>query len=162
MRIRATPIVDTQNGQLHDNRIVYNDTASEFSTAVNVGPETLPNTYIVCPQSLAQPGESDAGRLDAVAADAEKLAAFTAVDRDGADRCGARLGFRLGKVDRQRERHAASRSTLPTLQALRRATPGERLQFPAAAGRSAWRRLDIGDHSGRDDPIAGFLAGDSH
>ena len=39
------PIVDTQNGTLQDNRIVYNDTASEFSTAVNVGPETLPNTY---------------------------------------------------------------------------------------------------------------------
>jgi hypothetical protein len=39
------PIVDTQNGVLHDNRIVYNDTSSEFSTAVNVGPETLPNTF---------------------------------------------------------------------------------------------------------------------
>jgi len=39
------PIVDTQNGIFQDNRIVYNDTASEFSTAVNVGPETLPNTY---------------------------------------------------------------------------------------------------------------------
>jgi hypothetical protein len=39
------PIVDTQNGKFQDNRIVYNDTASEFSTAVNVGPETLPSTY---------------------------------------------------------------------------------------------------------------------
>lgn len=39
------PIVDTQNGVFQDNRIVYNDTASEFSTAVNVGPETLPSTY---------------------------------------------------------------------------------------------------------------------
>ena len=39
------PIVDTQNGVFQDNRIVYNDTASEFSTAVNIGPETLPNTY---------------------------------------------------------------------------------------------------------------------
>ena len=39
------PIVDTQNGIFQDNRIVYNDTDSEFSTAVNVGPETLPNTY---------------------------------------------------------------------------------------------------------------------
>ncbi len=38
-------IVDPQNGQLHDNRIVFNDTGSEFSTAVNVGPETLPATY---------------------------------------------------------------------------------------------------------------------
>ena len=34
-----------KTGYLQDNRIVYNDTASEFSTAVNVGPETLPNTY---------------------------------------------------------------------------------------------------------------------
>lgn len=39
------PIVDTQNGTLADNRIVYNDTATEFSTAVNVGPESLPNTF---------------------------------------------------------------------------------------------------------------------
>jgi hypothetical protein len=39
------PIVDTQNGVLQDNRIVYNDTSTEFSTAVNVGPETLPNTF---------------------------------------------------------------------------------------------------------------------
>ncbi|WP_428304057.1 hypothetical protein [Lacipirellula sp.] len=41
----GSAIVDTQNGSFHDNRIVYNDTASEFSTAVNVGPETLPNTF---------------------------------------------------------------------------------------------------------------------
>jgi hypothetical protein len=41
----GTAIVDTQNGSFHDNRIVYNDTGSEFSTAVNVGPETLPNTF---------------------------------------------------------------------------------------------------------------------
>ncbi len=39
------PIVDTQNGILSDNRIVYNDTATEFSTAVNVGAETLANTF---------------------------------------------------------------------------------------------------------------------
>lgn len=39
------PIVDTQNGIFQDNRIVYNDTASEFSTAINVGPETLPNMF---------------------------------------------------------------------------------------------------------------------
>lgn len=41
----GTAIVDTQNGSFHDNRIVYNDTGSEFSTAVNVGVETLPNTF---------------------------------------------------------------------------------------------------------------------
>jgi hypothetical protein len=39
-------IVDPQNGKFHDNRVVFNDTGSEFSTAVNVGPETLPNTYL--------------------------------------------------------------------------------------------------------------------
>jgi hypothetical protein len=42
---QGNDIVDTRNGQLHDNRIVYNDTSSELSTAVNVGAETLPNTY---------------------------------------------------------------------------------------------------------------------
>lgn len=41
----STTIVDTQNGQLHDNRIVFNDTGSEFSTAVNVGSETVPSSY---------------------------------------------------------------------------------------------------------------------
>jgi Right handed beta helix region len=41
----GSAIVDAQNGQFHDNRIIYNDTASEFSTAVNVGSETLPSTY---------------------------------------------------------------------------------------------------------------------
>lgn len=38
-------IIDTQNGRLHDNRIVYNDVANEFSTAVNVGSETLPASF---------------------------------------------------------------------------------------------------------------------
>jgi Right handed beta helix region len=42
---QGNPIVDTQNGQFHDNRVVFNDTASEFTTAVNVGPETLPGTF---------------------------------------------------------------------------------------------------------------------
>jgi hypothetical protein len=42
---QGNDIVDTRNGQLHDNRIVYNDTSSELSTAVNVGAETLPSTY---------------------------------------------------------------------------------------------------------------------
>lgn len=42
---QGLPIVDTQNGQFYDNRIVYNYTGTEFSTAVNVGPETLPATY---------------------------------------------------------------------------------------------------------------------
>jgi hypothetical protein len=42
---QASEIVDTQNGKFHDNRIIYNDVASEFSTAVNVGVETVPASY---------------------------------------------------------------------------------------------------------------------
>jgi hypothetical protein len=42
---QGNSIVDPQNGQFLDNRIIYNDTATEFSTAVNVGPETLSATY---------------------------------------------------------------------------------------------------------------------
>ena len=39
-------IVDTQNGKVNSNLMVYNDTDGEFSTAVNVGPETLPDTFM--------------------------------------------------------------------------------------------------------------------
>jgi hypothetical protein len=42
---QGNAIVDTQNGRFHDNRVVYNDVANEFSTAVNVGPETVPTSY---------------------------------------------------------------------------------------------------------------------
>ena len=42
---QGNAIVDSQNGRFHDNRVVYNDVASEFSTAVNVGPETVPASY---------------------------------------------------------------------------------------------------------------------
>jgi hypothetical protein len=42
---QGSEIVATQNGRFHDNRIVYNDVAGEFSTAVNVGPETVPASY---------------------------------------------------------------------------------------------------------------------
>ena len=42
---QGNDIVDTRNGQFHDNRIIYNDTSTEFSTAVNVGPETVPSSY---------------------------------------------------------------------------------------------------------------------
>jgi hypothetical protein len=38
-------IVDTQNGRFTDNIVVFNDTASEWSTAVNAGGETLPATF---------------------------------------------------------------------------------------------------------------------
>jgi hypothetical protein len=42
---QGNAIVDTQNGQFHDNGIVYNDTSSELSTTVNVGAETVPSSY---------------------------------------------------------------------------------------------------------------------
>jgi hypothetical protein len=42
---QGNPIVDSQNGRLNDNRIVFNDVANEFSTAVNVGAETVPSSY---------------------------------------------------------------------------------------------------------------------
>jgi hypothetical protein len=34
---QGNPIVDTQNGEFHDNIVVFNDTASEYSLAVNIG-----------------------------------------------------------------------------------------------------------------------------
>lgn len=40
-----TDIVDTRNGRFHDNRVVFNDTGGEFDTAVNVGDETLAETF---------------------------------------------------------------------------------------------------------------------
>lgn len=38
-------MVDTQNGWLADNLMVFNDTATEFNSAVNVGSETNPETF---------------------------------------------------------------------------------------------------------------------
>ena len=62
---QGLPIVDTQNGQLLDNRIVFNDTSTEFSTAVNVGDETLAEHLHLRPQPVAEPGEPHARRLHA-------------------------------------------------------------------------------------------------
>src|SRR5690606_23967603 len=42
---QGNPIIDTQNGQFHDNVVIFNDTPSEYNTTVNVGPETFPNTF---------------------------------------------------------------------------------------------------------------------
>jgi hypothetical protein len=41
----GTSIVDTQSGEFRDNIVIFNDTASEYSLAVNIGAETLPNTF---------------------------------------------------------------------------------------------------------------------
>ena len=42
---QGNAIVDTKNGRLTGNLMVFNDTASEFNTAVNIGPETEPTTF---------------------------------------------------------------------------------------------------------------------
>ena len=42
---QGNPIIDTQNGKFHDNVVIFNDTANEYSLAVNVGSETLPETF---------------------------------------------------------------------------------------------------------------------
>ncbi|MEN1678659.1 MAG: right-handed parallel beta-helix repeat-containing protein [Planctomycetota bacterium] len=42
---QGLPIVDTQNGVFTDNVVVFNDTASEWNRAVNIGPETLPASF---------------------------------------------------------------------------------------------------------------------
>ncbi len=42
---QESPIVSTQNGELRRNVLIYSNTASEFNTAVNIGSQTLPNTF---------------------------------------------------------------------------------------------------------------------
>ena len=42
---QGNDIVDTKNGIVADNFMVFNDTAFEFNTAVNIGPETEPETF---------------------------------------------------------------------------------------------------------------------
>lgn len=43
---QGNSIVDTKNGLLEDNVMVFNDTGTEFNTAVNIGPETEPATFM--------------------------------------------------------------------------------------------------------------------
>ena len=42
---QGSSIVDTQNGWLADNLMVFNDAGSEFNRAVNIGSETNPETF---------------------------------------------------------------------------------------------------------------------
>ncbi len=54
-------IVDTKNGFLADNYMVFNDTASEFNRAVNIGLETKPETFTFLRNqwyNIADPGNS--------------------------------------------------------------------------------------------------------
>ncbi len=39
------PIVDTKNGLFHDNIIRFHDSSNEYNRAVNIGPETEPDTF---------------------------------------------------------------------------------------------------------------------
>ena len=43
---QGSSIVDTRNGQIIGNLMVFNDTGSEFNTAVNIGTETEPGTFV--------------------------------------------------------------------------------------------------------------------
>ena len=150
------PIVDTQNGIFQDNRIVYNDTASEFSTAVNVGPETLPEHVHVRQKPVAEPGEPHRGRLDAQpagAGDGRHLRRRSS----GNDRWSARLEFCLGKVDRERERHATIRRRYRA--AVDAAGDCRRRRDVRPAGcRPAGRRLDVDECPHVDAAIAGIFA----
>ncbi len=42
---QGTGIIDTRNGQFHDNIVFYHDSPSEYNRAVNIGSETEPDTY---------------------------------------------------------------------------------------------------------------------
>ena len=66
---QGNAIVDSQNGRFHDNRVVYNDVASEFSTAVNVGPETVPASYQFARNRWLNLANPIGGRLDAKSTD---------------------------------------------------------------------------------------------
>ncbi len=54
-------IVDTQNGVLSGNVMVFNDTPSEFNSAINIGSETEPQTFSFLMNqwyNIANPGNS--------------------------------------------------------------------------------------------------------
>jgi len=42
----GNPVVDTQSGQILDNVIIYRDNSTEYITDVNIGPQTLPETFV--------------------------------------------------------------------------------------------------------------------
>ena len=42
---QGSSIVDTQQGQFSNNIVVFNDTSAEYSRAVNIGSETLPESF---------------------------------------------------------------------------------------------------------------------
>jgi hypothetical protein len=58
---QGNSIVDTRNGWLADNLMVFNDTGTEFNTAVNIGSETEPETFEFLRNqwfNIADPGNS--------------------------------------------------------------------------------------------------------
>ena len=145
---QGQPIVDTQNGQLHDNRIVYNDTATEFSTAVNVGPETLSNSYTFARNqwlNLANPTPAGATPNLPVPETGGTYGVGPAPSTDAP----SHLGLRLGQVDRERQCDAANRGRNRAAIA----PPGQhrrRWHIQPACRRPARWRLDIGRHHHAD------------
>jgi hypothetical protein len=125
---QGNDIVDTRNGQLHDNRIVYNDTSSELSTAVNVGAETLPATYSVARNrwlNLASP--SPAGSTPTLPT-TEQGGIYGDQSLAGQLDDAIVWDFAWGKWI-VNANPAPNSVEIPNFAALRRATPGEAARF---------------------------------
>ncbi|HEY3395391.1 MAG TPA: right-handed parallel beta-helix repeat-containing protein [Lacipirellulaceae bacterium] len=125
---QGNDIIDTRNGQLHDNRIVYNDTSSELSTAVNVGAETLPATYLFARNrwlNIANP--NPAGSTPSLPT-AEQGGVYGDRSLDGQLDHAIVWDFTWGKWIVNANTGADS-VDIPNFAALRRATPGEAARF---------------------------------
>jgi hypothetical protein len=124
---QGLPIVDTQNGVFHDNRIVYNDTASEFSTAVNVGPETLPATFSFARNRwLNQANPTPAGSTPSLPV--AEVGGMYGVDPVAPTDAAIVWDFPWGKwiVNANATQHSVD---IANFELLRRATPGESATF---------------------------------
>jgi hypothetical protein len=125
---QGNAIVDTQNGKLHDNRIVYNDTSSELSTAVNVGAETLPATYSFARNRwLNVSNPTPAGSTPSLPT-AEQGGAYGDRSLDGQLDHAIVWDFTWGKwiVNANTGPNTVD---IPNFAVLRRATPGEAARF---------------------------------
>jgi hypothetical protein len=125
---QGNDIVDTRNGQLHDNRIMYNDTSSELSTAVNVGAETLPATYSFARNrwlNVASP--TPAGSTPSLPT-AEQGGIYGDLSLNGEPDHAIVWDFAWGKWIVNANTGPDS-VDIPSFAALRRATPGEGARF---------------------------------
>jgi Right handed beta helix region len=125
---QGNEIVDPRDGQFHDNRVVYNDAGSEFSTAVNVGPETLPATYAFARNrwlNLANP--TAAGSTPSLPT-SETGGTYGDASLSGQLNAAIVWDFAWGKWIVNA--NAATKSVeVANYQTLRRATPGDSAQF---------------------------------